>query len=127
MINVELLKKTLAHIEAHPEQWNQRDWRDVDHDLRCGTACCFAGWAALLNGSTWDVPDSEIENYDWDHDPNGDKLADVDGGRAVSRVATRALGLTWTQADQLFAGGNDIEDLRAIVAELCEQAEDVTP
>lgn len=118
--NVDLLKRTLAHIEAHPDRWDQMDWRNTDADSeRCGTACCFAGWAAILNGSTWDVPDDQVRQQ---LDLDEDRLMEVDGGVMVSDAARDALGLTGKQADQLFDCGNRLRDLRSIVGELCGEA-----
>jgi uncharacterized protein YjbI with pentapeptide repeats len=41
-VNIELLDRALAHIDAHPEQWDQTAW--------CGTAQCIAGWVCTLAG-----------------------------------------------------------------------------
>lgn len=55
-VNTALLQRTLAHIEAHPEDWVQRYWSTGDRDVLpegnvCGTACCFAGHALLLGAN----------------------------------------------------------------------------
>jgi hypothetical protein len=118
-INVALLKQTLAHIEAHPEEWDQTEFR-------CGSGMCFAGWAAQLAGGRWyaDNPDEAL----------GDALiAEPDDpwafeARAGVRVvyaqlrAERVLGLDRKQANRLFAGSNRLPDLRRIVAGLCGEA-----
>lgn len=36
-MNVERYKQVLAHIKAHPEEWDQENWE--------GVPCCFAGHA----------------------------------------------------------------------------------
>lgn len=36
-MNTDNYNAVLAHIEQHPEEWNQLSW--------CGTACCLAGHA----------------------------------------------------------------------------------
>lgn len=46
LINVPLLKKTLKFIVENPKSWNQASWQS-----QCGTTCCFAGHAALLDGA----------------------------------------------------------------------------
>lgn len=115
--NVELLKRTLAHIEAHPKTWEQDRYR-------CGTGMCFAGWAATLAGGRWviedltDPPPSDEAEY---------MVAEPEeGGEAYGKVwaperARRVLGLTHLQASRLFAGQNHIDDLRRLVGELCEE------
>lgn len=110
--NTGLLKQTLAHIEANPNEWEQEFYR-------CETGMCFAGWAAQLAGGKWaDDPDGSYlvaEPEDPTEERDGD-LIDI-----VFR-ARRILGLTGKQASKLFAAYNDITDLRRIVAELCAEA-----
>jgi hypothetical protein len=43
MANIENLKRVVAHIEAHPETWNQSEWH-------CGTTHCLAGHAQIISG-----------------------------------------------------------------------------
>lgn len=110
--NVALLRQTLAYIEAHPEEWNQAHWH-------CGTAACFAGRAALLAGGNW-VNDKSSCVVVAPDDPPSDVFM-VRGGEGhvlVEDRAKRVLGLTEEQADRLFAGGNNLDDLRSRVAEL---------
>lgn len=47
--NVELLEKTIQHIEDYPEDHDQTRWF-----TECGTASCFAGWAWNLAGRNYD-------------------------------------------------------------------------
>jgi hypothetical protein len=42
-MNIDRYNAVLAHIEQHPEEWNQSEWR--------GTACCIAGHAARMFGA----------------------------------------------------------------------------
>lgn len=109
-VNKDLLKRTLAAIEADPASWNQSWWR-------CETAMCFAGHAAILSGATWvyeygkapslshgimvDTPEGECTDVDW--------------------YAECVLGLSSKQAERLFDEDNSIGQLRRIVAELCEE------
>lgn len=115
--NVELLRRTLAHIEEPSTPWDQEDYR-------CETGMCFAGWAAQLAGGVWvtgpDDPWSDTLVADATDDPAF--LHDVHGTEGISaaRRAARILGLTPEQSYRLFAGGNDLETLRHIVDELCE-------
>jgi len=108
-VNVELLKKTLAHIEAHPEEWNQLEW--------CGTSCCFAGHAALLSGSSRviDTEGAPVVLWARVRRPDG-KLAHV------WDVAEQELGLDEARAERLFQADNTIEDLRRIVSDLIADA-----
>jgi hypothetical protein len=111
--NVALLNQTLAHIEAHPEEWNQASFR-------CGTAACFAGHAVILEGGVWedDVSDDLLARAD---DPREDVWFGTDGDPDVVDVRSRArriLGLANHEADELFEGLNSLERLRRIVAEL---------
>jgi hypothetical protein len=104
MINTDLLTKTLAYIEEHPEEWNQENWR-------CGTQCCFAGHAALLAGWQW------VNN--WSHGmTNGNNP-----NAAVECVATDELGLCPNEARKLFVATNTLDDLRRIVTELVQSAQ----
>jgi hypothetical protein len=110
--NVPLLRKTLEHIEAHPEEWYQNTWR-------CRTAMCFAGMACHLDGGEWHAnPHSpwlaqragEPEDYappGWVH--------------AETR-AKRILGLHPSYAEVLFHYRNTLDDLRRIVGELCGES-----
>lgn len=91
MVNIAKLDEVLAHIDDHPEEYDQRFWivwqRDRA-DWRCGTTACVAGRAALLAG--W-VP----------VDHNG--YVGKDGQTSfVSEVAMGLLGLSDHQAMNLF-------------------------
>ena len=114
--NVPLLRKTLEHIEAHPEQWNQEFWR-------CGTGMCFAGTACDLDGGEWMADGSAHLARREGEQFQPDEWAP---GREVIHARFRArtvLGLTRHQAAALFCADNTLPDLRRIVGELCgEQA-----
>lgn len=117
-INVPLLRKTLEHIEAHPEEWDQGDWRlRVEREGFCGTAYCFAGTAANLHGAEWRIP----APADWQDDDM--RIVTPEGGMHVEYYAQEILGLNFNQADMLFDGGNDLADLRRIVDGLVAEAE----
>lgn len=122
MPNADLLKRTLAHIEAHPEQWFQGNWRGPRNLLGsehwrqaeagegCGTAFCFAGWAAELSGVTWVYPP--------DHRLSYTVLTPGEEEIAVDLYARLLLDLDFYEAADLFASDNTLDDLRRIVAEL---------
>lgn len=124
--NVPLLKRTLAHIKANPSGWNQDNWR-------CGTGMCFAGRAAILAGGTWYSPDPDERGIyeglpvavlmlaDGDDDP--EDVAVLPNGTRVVHVRDRAqriLGLTYDDAEELFAASNMLWNLETIVATLPE-------
>lgn len=139
--NVALLKQTLAHVEAHQADWNQRQWitpADEREDPSCGTAYCFAGWAVALSGykveRTGSVGIGQLPPevvYRLDAEDNIYQSGYVGGLAAgCGHVAAVLLGikaLGSQDGEHLFDGYNTLDDLRRIVAELCgESAEAVT-
>lgn len=107
-LNEKLLRDTLRYIEENPEEWDQSQWR---HETSCGTMMCFAGHACDLNGAQWEGnSDYIIENrrFPW----IGRFSGSTNGARSA---ATKALGLTHCEAETLFCGGNQKEDLRLMV------------
>jgi hypothetical protein len=112
-VNVPLLRKTLEHIEAHPQEWDQAHWH-------CGTGMCFAGTACDLDGGEW-VPGRPVLVQ---RDGEPDDLRYRRGiGRGEVHACTRAmriLGLTPIAALALFSAGNTLADLRRQVTALCE-------
>lgn len=115
MINAPLLRKTLEHIEHHPEEWKQDRWR-------CGSGMCFAGHAATIAGGRF-LADTDLLVAE-DDDPPEDVGQFCNGHRcvAVGDRAERVLGLTFDDRDRLFDSANTLDDLRCIVGELCERA-----
>jgi hypothetical protein len=113
--NAELAYRVLDHIDAHPEQWNQKRWW-------CGTSGCFAGWAVTLSG--------EQVNADACVTANGlimhvsDRAAQVLGfpdEDALIDAAIEAMGGGIPEEDDapaLFNAGNTREDLGRLVAEI---------
>lgn len=137
--NAELLRRTLAHIEANPGSWRQAIWRND-----CGTAACFAGWAATLAGAAFDPDDAEYVDADSLPPDVRDALRDYYqpyGGLSalgvhIADAAALLLGLVQTRRDatgciqwdmrpasRLFSTSNTLDDLRRIVGELCAAAE----
>lgn len=118
--NVELLRSTLAWAEREAvkpyseSQWYQGDWVLPPEEsgltigghrqVKCQTAYCFAGWATAQTLDPTERMDEIGDVY------RGDKrIEDCD------ERAARVLGIDFDQADALFDGGNDIEDVRRIV------------
>ena len=120
-LNIDLLDRTLAHIEAHPEHWDQTVWR-------CDSAMCFAGWTAELAGGKWLLPEGDAHADYLAPEPGDDPDetggccqhldSGIDSGIAAENRARRLLGLTEKQSARLFDGSNTLDDLRRIVAEL---------
>lgn len=104
--NTELLERVMRHIDDHPEQHDQQVWING-----CGTAACFAGWAALLSGREHVTETNSKSVYHWFISPAG--------WRDTPRMAaTIALGLTDDEADDLFHACNSRDVLRLMVKDL---------
>lgn len=131
--DVPRLRKTLEHIEAHPDEWFQ-DYYAVDMDLAhksrfsmsslaetdhpvtmCGTACCFAGQVVSDAGYRFAFRPDEVTTL---------HCVDPRTGHAVqiSHAARELLGITSSEACSLFDGDNTLEDLRQIVGLIAERA-----
>jgi hypothetical protein len=121
-INVEGLTKVLDHVETlaafehegvRTDRWRQGFWGQSDYRHYadpeiCGTAACFAGWTLLDHGYT-------IKGWRF-RAPNGMFVT-------PELHAAELLGLTDYESSVLFAGNNDLDDLRQVVARLVDCAE----
>lgn len=107
-LNVPLLTKVLDHVTAHPEEWNQTVWA-VEHS--CGTACCVAGWAAVMAGYELKFDGSAVCGCGCTDALDGDTASYTTTGEFISDVAQRELGLTESQAKTLFSGCNGLDTL----------------
>lgn len=104
--NVALLNKVMEHIEAHPEEHDQRYWGIV---TACGTKFCFAGHTAMMCG------------HDPVFDPMGFFVGCRDhrgGSQRVDDVARSELGISTRDASRLFFESTTIQQLRAVVDEI---------
>ncbi|WP_119728368.1 hypothetical protein [Thermomonospora amylolytica] len=122
--NVSLLRLVLTHIEMHPHQWNQRDWRTLSE---CGTAYCFAGWTVVLSGGKFAVNPYSNQICQTRVVPAGVDPTDVTKWQHVAEYAADLLGITPpirgdAVIHPLFLAINTLDDLRRVVAELCEAA-----
>lgn len=114
----ETLDATIA--AAAIGRWNQDVWVEeirASEAHLCGTAGCFAGWRAFLDGYT--VLD---DSYRVLINPiTGDTLGidgwDFDDGH-ISEHARQRLGITVEQARKLFSSENSLEDLKRIVDQI---------
>lgn len=107
-INVPLLRKTLEHITAHPDEWDQDIWAER---TPCGTVACLAGTAVLLQGFELDFYESECDCGCREGTTASYVISDPP--QTIQEVARTTLGLTEDQADDLFESDNTLRDLWA--------------
>lgn len=111
-VNEDLLRRVLDHITAHPDEHNQGHWALWSD---CGTAYCVAGHAVVMSGY----------EPDWLSAFGGSEgisTAGVAGkDQTIAELAAELLGLEFDSAhDGLFFGGNDLDALWRIAAELTD-------
>lgn len=130
-INGPLLRKVLDHIRTPGVRWDQTTWRRVpdifdwlEKGSGCGTAFCFAGWTCELSGGEW------VGNSHFLVREEGDVAGSREAERAMDQLgvsarirAGRLLGLTWYEAELLFAANNGLERVEEIVEELLRYEE----
>lgn len=114
--NVPLLRKTLEHIVAFPEEWDQTVYAAApleqlpeltkENTQACGTAFCFAGHALLLSGKkfNWMRP----VRFGLGDRPGWVTVNFTTDGEAIERAAEKELGLSYRQAEQLFDVDNSL-------------------
>lgn len=124
-VNVKLLKDVLNYIKTHPQSWRQDDWYMViDWEKRevvphlveieytevnsCGTAMCFAGHAALMEGFP-----APPKGGPWVRPVDGE-----DYPEGVDQFARKRLGLDYDVAEELFDGTNTLEVLEKMIEEI---------
>lgn len=115
-VNVPLLRKTLEHVESHPEEWTQDIWL-------CRTSACFAGHAVLIDGGKWGETENSVFVRAEPEDDPADVRTPIAGEGPMVTVPERArriLGIGYTDSRRLFDSDNTLDDLRRIVAELSE-------
>jgi hypothetical protein len=116
---LDLLDAVIAQIEAHPETWNQDEWR-------CESGMCVAGWVAEMAGGQWLTSDPGamgsapsvhfLRRWALIATPEDDtefvRVIDGTGVIQAGNRASRLLGLTQDQADDLFSEENDLQDIK---------------
>lgn len=125
--NMGLLDSIIDHIEAHPEQWNQKTWA---RETTCGTAYCVAGFAcaweegSIVKGGYLFLPkgshhamavlgDDYDNDYDW---LNGDYGVPMSHAWIPFHEAGQSiLGLTNGEAERLFMATNTLDDIKVQV------------
>jgi hypothetical protein len=111
--NAELAYRILDHIDAVPEQWDQREW--------CGTAKCFAGWAVDLSGER---PDDFGMVNGVHVAERAAQLLGFASTTAMDDYAIEVLGIEVDDNEEpserfdLFCATNTREDLGHLVAEI---------
>lgn len=128
-VNIELLLKTLEYIKAHPQTWKQEAWFwhrsnasgeviphlveiDMEEVNSCGSAMCFAGHAALIEG--FPAP-PKSNTLPWEREVDGEPYPE-----AVDSFAAKRLGLPYEVAEELFDSQNTLEVLEAMVQKIVD-------
>jgi hypothetical protein len=88
-----------------PSEWDQGHW--FSRPAGCGTACCIAGKAALMDG--WEP------SFDQIFFTNTSVVRKGRTERAAEYVAAEYLGLPPQTADALFDASNILEDVEEII------------
>jgi hypothetical protein len=123
-MQVKKARKALEHIRKYPENHYQGAWIDFDYDgdykypdegikcaksngdhPPCGTTLCLAGWVSFLEAPKGTVFDAVSPIFKL---PNGTPTR-------MDDYAREKLGLTWSQANVLFAGTRSVEGLEACI------------
>jgi hypothetical protein len=128
VVNKPALVKVVAWVAGEhakkdlPSEWDQDWWyrRKVDDGTDvdtapnwCGTAACVAGKVAIMAGGIPEIGTSAGEV--------SDHVIMPDGSRQTARtVAMRELGLNERQADVLFSGANNYDDIMSIAKQILD-------
>ena len=122
-----LLNAVIAQIEAHPETWDQEEWR-------CETGMCVAGWMCELGGGTWLTGPYDVHSallVIEDSDANNARTKELSDGREGIYADERARRLLGADPGGLFDPDNSLSDIKAIrdelYAEAIDRAEETRP
>lgn len=111
VLQVDRLDAVVKHA-LNSENWDQSSWMRVQQgaETSCGTTYCIAGFAAVEFAGLKPVLE--------DRGPFVDRV-NVDGNeRLIQSAARDYLGLTWREANHLFASGNDVDDVVGFAARI---------
>jgi hypothetical protein len=132
-INFDVLEGAYADAknEAHGFTHNQGDYAAVvDGDSAptpdlCKTGLCLAGFIGVRAGAKLppiiDHPSYRGGRRYWHHKAwfvNPDTGEYDENGEHISAFAARQAGLSYSQSDALFGGGNTLEDIREMIDQL---------
>jgi hypothetical protein len=111
MPNIALLDQIIAHVKAHPEEWDQGNWVQK---TSCGTSYCIAGFATMFT-----MPEGHSFSFGkmYGNDTqNAYYVGTPDNSVAytIRQYAEDALRLDYDQARILFDGGNTLEEIEVI-------------
>ena len=110
MVNAEALDTVMTFITDHPDKHYQGLYD-------CGTAACFAGWAARLYAEEFGIGVDTIS-----HGYRPRYYSDNNPSLSSREVAIKVLGLREEHADILFEAGNT----RAMLAMMVKDLKDGT-
>lgn len=105
-LEIDRLRRVLAHIDAVPELWDQNE---LAYITPCGTACCIAGHTVALEG------------HEFLFSNNGYAYTTIDGEN-LWYLAASLLGLTDDESDELFCEYNDREDVQRVAEAIAFRA-----
>lgn len=135
--NADLADEVIAVIEAMPERWDQETWAtsekcpDPEKDIleegwSCGTGMCFAGWSVAIGHELEWIESNSPYSPGCFAIPAGE--AEIPSfmpvresyvkGMTIQQAARYLLGITEGEADDLFNGDNDLEDIKQRVEKL---------
>jgi hypothetical protein len=118
MPDFEKLEATYAYTVEHKDTWDQMVWAypifaDEKETNICGTGCCFAGNALLVEGYRFEWV--KVTEWGWQlHivDPTGSRKYDRD---FISSLAAEVLDLDDADETRVFHPTNTLADLRNII------------
>lgn len=103
-MNRELVERTIAYIEAHPEEHSQDEWAIRKH---CGTTMCLAGHLVTQAGA----------KIRWsEHDPSSTQCITPEGNvREIEDYAGEVADFSPEQANTLFWMTDTLDDIKRIL------------
>lgn len=86
--HVQLMERAFDDIVCHEDAWNQETWRTGSETSSCGTALCFAGWAAAAYGYRPLIADpvSYVNDHGGDYDDEEITLVSIPESKAPPNI-----------------------------------------
>jgi hypothetical protein len=144
MADIELMRKVLDAVWVAGERWQQDTWAQPVQWVEqpedgiypaCGTAGCFAGWLAILDGfDRYDATNEALVNSQGErlrlwHFGNAYPTSEGEWPAGVQTVATYAaerFGLSFQDAELLCGASNSLTQLEDIIDKLEAEPDDAT-
>lgn len=106
MANAEKIQQVLDYITTHPSEWKQEVYAKR---TACGTACCVAGHAVVLNGHElyFRRRNDDLEQLSFSALRKGMEYGLTD----ISALAQEELELTSDECYLFFASSNTLDNL----------------